>query len=229
MKYFVRSAIIILLIVICFSLTKYGVKKKVKIGQIAYQKSSNINKKEEISKEVEDSEQEDEKLDILEILEKHKKYTTEYETENGEKYTIIGTIKIAKIDVEFDIFSTTSDTLLDMSVNRYWGPNPNEVGNMCIVGHNFNNSKFFANLYKLNLGDTVEVQDAYGKTLTYKIYDKFVVDPYDTRCTSQLTNGQTEITLITCHDYGRTRLILKARTEETKNNIIDYIINKIFE
>lgn len=224
MKYFVRIAIIIILIMVtCFLAIEYVVNENIEIRQITYQKYTNINKREEVS-------QEDDKLDIFEILERHKKFTTEYETENGEKYTIIGTIKIPKISVEHDIFSTTSDTLLDMSVNRYWGPNPNEVGNMCIVGHNFNDSKFFANLYKLNLGDTVEIKDAYGRVLKYTIYDKFVVDPYDTSCTSQLTNGQTEITLITCHDYGRTRLILKAKAEETKSgNIISNLINKIFE
>lgn len=229
MKYFVRIVTtIILLIVTCFFVTEYAVGENIKVGQISCEQYINLNSKNEAIEE--NIQQEDDKLDIFEILENHKKYTTEYEAANGEKYTVLGIIKIPKIGVEHDIFSTTSDALLDMSVNRYWGPNPNEVGNMCIVGHNFNDSKFFANLYKLNIGDTVEIEDAYGRVFNYNIYDKFVVDPYDTSCTSQLTNGETEITLITCHDFGRTRLILKARTEEIKtNSIISNFISKIFE
>lgn len=35
--------------------------------------------------------------------------------------------------------------------------------------------------------------------------------PTDTTCTSQLTGGKKEITLITCKEYGTQRLVVKAR------------------
>lgn len=35
--------------------------------------------------------------------------------------------------------------------------------------------------------------------------------PTDTACTSQLTGGRKEITLITCKEYGQERLVVKAR------------------
>ena len=49
------------------------------------------------------------------------------------------------------------------------------------------------------------------RTITYKIYDKYTVDPSDVSCTSQLTNGKKEITLITCTDDSKQRVIVKAR------------------
>ena len=43
------------------------------------------------------------------------------------------------------------------------------------------------------------------------IYDKYVVGPTDLDCTSQLTNGMKEITLITCTNDSTKRVIVKAR------------------
>ena len=57
------------------------------------------------------------------------------------------------------------------------------------------------------------VYDGNGKTLNYKVYDKYVVEPTDVACTSQLTNGKTEITLITCYNNGRQRTVIKAVAE----------------
>ena len=228
MRYFIKIVfIIILLAAVYLGISDSAICKNIEIESISYGQSAKQNAIElVVDKNIE---QEDNRIDIFEIIKNQEKYTKEYETDNGEKYSIIGTIQIPKINLKYDIFSTTSETLMNMSVNRYWGADPNEVGNMCIVGHNYNDSKFFANLNKLKLGDTVEIKDSYGKVLNYTIYDKYVVDPYDTSCTSQLTNGQTEITLITCHDYGRTRLILKARAEEQSNSIISDFINKILK
>ena len=56
--------------------------------------------------------------------------------------------------------------------------------------------------------------DKTGKKLTYVVYDKYIVQPNDVACTSQLTNGRVEATLITCADGGRTRLIVKCRVVE---------------
>lgn len=165
------------------------------------------------------------KIGIDSIVIKDKKYTTKHKTSNGEEYTIIGSIKIPKINLEYDILSSTSDELLKVSLNRYWGANPNQVGNMCIVGHNYLDSRFFGKLHRLNNGDYIQITDAYGVTLKYYVYDKFVADPYDTSCTSQLTNGEKEITLITCHNDGTERLVVKARANKEKINVINEIIN----
>lgn len=137
--------------------------------------------------------------------------TQQYVTINGTEYLTEATLTIPSIDITYPVLSETSDELLSISVNKYWGPDPNEVGNYCIVGHNYKNGKMFGRLSELSNGDIVELQDLSGNTVTYKVYNKYVVDPTDTSCTSQLTNGKTELTLITCTNYGTQRLVVKCR------------------
>lgn len=137
---------------------------------------------------------------------------------NGENYTIVGVLNIPSLNIEYPILSETSTKLLKVSLNKYWGANPNEVGNMVVVGHNYKNNKFFSNLSKIQLGAIVKITDLDGKTLDYKVYDTEVIDPYDNSCTSQLTDGKTEITLITCHyengsNHATKRFVVKARAD----------------
>lgn len=130
-------------------------------------------------------------------------------------YTTEAIIRIPKIDITYPILSETSDELLEISVNRYWPKpedmKPNEVGNYCIVGHNYRNGKMFGRLNELENNDIVEIEDLTGRKINYEVYDKFVVDPTDTSCTSQLTKGRKELTLITCTEYGTKRLVVKCR------------------
>ena len=100
---------------------------------------------------------------------------------------------------------------MKISVNKLWGPKPNEVGNFCIAGHNYRNSKFFSKVPTLVVGDTITLEDNSGRTLTYVVYDKYTVEPEDRSCTSQLTNGKKEVTLITCTDDSKQRVIVKTR------------------
>ena len=61
-------------------------------------------------------------------------------------------------------------------------------------------------------GNIIELTDTKeGRTVEYVVYDKYVVDPSDVSCTSQRTNGLREITLITCTNDGKKRVIIKAR------------------
>lgn len=130
---------------------------------------------------------------------------------DGTVYYTIGIINIPSIGVYYPILSTTTTELLKISPCKFWGPNPNEVGNLCIVGHNYRNSKFFSNVPKLENGDTIEITDLSGKTLTYLVYNKYIVNPDNVACTSQVTNGKKEITLITCTDDNKQRFVIKAR------------------
>lgn len=93
---------------------------------------------------------------------------------------------------------------------KFWGADPNEIGNFCIVGHNYRNNKFFSKVPTLEIGDTIDITDTKGRTLIYEVYDKYVVSPDDVECTSQDTNGKKEITLITCTNDSKGRVIVKA-------------------
>lgn len=131
-------------------------------------------------------------------------------TSDGESYSTVATVNIPKLNVSYPVLSETSDKLLKIAPCKFWGPDPNEVGNFCIVGHNYRNQKFFSKVPTLSIGDTVKVTDLSGRTITYKIYDKYTVDPTDVKCTSQLTNGKKEVTLITCTNDSQQRVVIKA-------------------
>ena len=135
-------------------------------------------------------------------------------TDSGREYYTIGRIYIPGIDVDYPILETDLDNIdevLKISPTKFWGCNPNEVGNFCVVGHNYRNTKFFSKVPTLNIGDTIEITDMTGRTITYEIYDMYEVDPEDRNCTSQLTNGRKEVTVITCTNDSQRRVIVKSR------------------
>ena len=138
-------------------------------------------------------------------------------TANGYQYVTIGAINIPKINVKYPIIDGPIDSaeetedLLKISPTKFWGPDLNEVGNFCIVGHNYRNTRFFSKVPTLGNGDIIEITDLSGQMIQYKVYNKYQVDPTDVSCTTQLTNGRKEITLITCTDDSKQRVVVKAR------------------
>lgn len=133
-----------------------------------------------------------------------------YTASDGTKYYIIGTIKIPDLGIEYPILSDWNYEILKNATCKYCGADPNKVGNCCIIGHNYRNNSFFSKLDTLDIMDVIQITDTSGTTIEYAIYDKYVVDPDNTECTSQNTNGKREITLITCYNYGKQRTIIKA-------------------
>ena len=134
-----------------------------------------------------------------------------YVTSSGEKYHIIANLKIDSLGIDYPILSSTSDDLLKISLTKYWGADPNQKGNMVVLGHNYESKQFFSKLSNIEDGAIIEITDLSGKTLEYSVYDTMIIDPYDNSCTSQLTNGNTEITLITCYNRDANRFVVKAR------------------
>lgn len=144
-----------------------------------------------------------------------KKFNTVYKTDSGKEYKVDSVLNIPSLEIRYPVLSESSDDLLKISLNKFWGGEPNSVGNYCIVGHNYDGKDiFFGKLNKIQNGDIVELEDKTGKVLQYKVYNKFIVQPTDVACTSQLTNGKKEMTLITCSDGGKTRLVVKCRAIE---------------
>lgn len=136
--------------------------------------------------------------------------TDTYTASNGNTYEMIGTVNIPSINVNYPILSETSDDLLKVSVCKFWGSNPNQIGNLCIAGHNYRNKRFFSKVPTLKVGDIIEITDLNKNTQKYSVYDKYTVDPSDTSCTSQITNGKKIVTLITCTDDSKQRVIVQA-------------------
>lgn len=96
-------------------------------------------------------------------------------TTNNNQVTIIGTIKIPKLNISYPIFSEYSEDLLKISICKFYGPNLNSPGNLCIIGHNYNNGKFFSNLYKLALDDIIDIYDLNSNKISYYIHEIYEI------------------------------------------------------
>ena len=88
---------------------------------------------------------------------------------------------------------------------------PNEIGNLCIAGHNYVDYKLFSRLNELEIDDTLQVYDLSGKMIEYIICDKYEVDASDTSCTSQNTMGNKIVTLLTCNNVTQKRLVIISK------------------
>jgi len=137
--------------------------------------------------------------------------TSETISENEGKPFVIGLIQIDEIGLTYPILSTSSEELLKISPCRFYGPMPNEVGNLCIGGHNYVDNKHFGKIHYLEIGDIIKICDLSGNFIEYTIYDKKEISANDVSCTSQDTNGLREVTLITCNNVKGNRVCIKGR------------------
>ena len=125
-------------------------------------------------------------------------------------FSVIAKLEIPKINLETYVLENYSIQALTVSVTKFYGGEPNEIGNFCISGHNYVVKNMFHNLKKLDVNDEIFLTDLKNRTYKYKIYKKETVLPKETECLSQITNGRIELTLITCTADSSKRIILKA-------------------
>lgn len=144
--------------------------------------------------------------------------TKQYEKENiieeYKGYDVIAKLEIPKINLETYVLKTYSEEALKISVVKFWGADPNREGNFCIAGHNFKNNNMFKNLKKLEIGDNLFVIDEKQGRIEYEVFDVYKVLPENVECLSQETNGEKQVTLITCTNDSKERIIIKARERD---------------
>lgn len=125
-------------------------------------------------------------------------------------YPVIAKLEIPQIELETYVISEYSEQALGVSVTKFYGGDPNTVGNFCIAGHNYITKNMFHNLKKLSVGNQLFLIDLENNKETYTVYSITTVGPNDTQCLSQKTNGRVELTLITCTTDSSKRIIVKA-------------------
>ena len=128
-----------------------------------------------------------------------------------EGYKVLGIIRIPKINLEYPILSETNKISMKKSITKFWGPNLNTVGNLTLAGHNNKDGTMFGKVKKLEIGDIIEIEDLNKNTVKYKIFDIYVIDPNDVSCVESIDPNKKEVTLITCTNGNKNRLITKAR------------------
>lgn len=207
---FFISIVCVCMLSSCYIYAEYDRNKTEKLAQeiLADRDDTTANNDEGILRVSLDAEDE---IEHEYIIRDENAEAEEHVASNGETYTTDAVLNIPSLSINYPVLSNTSEELLKVSLNKFWGPNPNEVGNYVIVGHNYRNKKMFGKLSDIQNGDVVELTDNSGKTIKYRVYNKFIVDPDDVACTSQRTNGTREVTLITCSSNLKQRLVVKAR------------------
>ena len=143
-----------------------------------------------------------------------KTYPKEQIIEEYKGYDVCAKLEIPVIELETYILKNYSKQALTISVTKFWGANPNEIGNFCVAGHNFINKNMFRNLKKLNIGDKLILTDNTIGKIEYEIFDIYTVIPEDTNCLFPVMEGKREMTLITCTNDSSRRIIVKAREVE---------------
>ena len=128
-------------------------------------------------------------------------------------FPMVGTIEIPTINLKYPVLEEASKSAIEVAVAVYYGPGLNEVGNTTIVGHNYRNGTFFSNNKKLVEGDKVYITDNSGNKITYVIYKTYTTAPEDSDYLDRDTQGKREISLLTCTDDTKSRLIIWAREQ----------------
>jgi LPXTG-site transpeptidase (sortase) family protein len=128
-------------------------------------------------------------------------------------YTPIAKLQVEKIGLEVSVLSEWSYALLDISVNKFSGPEPNEPGNFVVIGHNYKNGAHFGSLYLLEVGDLMNLTDLLGRKVTYEVYEILVIKPDDV---AQLATYQDRtLTLITCDTNNEWRVVVKSKASHS--------------
>lgn len=134
-------------------------------------------------------------------------------------YDVCAKLEIPAISLETNILSEYSEEALKISPTKFWGADANEIGNFCIVGHNFINDNMFHDLKKLQIGDNLFIIDNEIGKVEYEIFEIYKVLPEDVSPLDAVTTNEREVTLITCTSDSKERIIIKAKekiTEESK-------------
>lgn len=127
--------------------------------------------------------------------------------ENG----VIGILEIPELDEELAIIGKWSYKLLKISICRYKGPDPNQPGNLVLIGHNYKNGSHFGRLSQLSVGSELYLTDtATGARIRYEVYQikSIAADAFSALKSYE---GECGLTLMTCKDNGTNRRLLRCR------------------
>mgnify|MGYP002646502546 FL=1 len=132
----------------------------------------------------------------------------------GTNYNVIGVIEIPAIDIEYPIVPDYQGSInsLNVAIVMLYPSNMslNEVGNAVLAGHNYRNGTFFSNNKRLEEGDKIYITDASGERVEYEVVRKYETSTSDSSYMKRDTNGKRGISLTTCTDDTRRRLIIWA-------------------
>lgn len=172
------------------------------VGLSIYLIIENINKKEESK--------------IAQLYVNLAKVQKVYDTEKlvSNENIFLGNLIIPKINLEYTIFNNFDEELLKISICKFFGTNLQEEGNICLVGHNYDDERFFGKIKNLEIGDKIIIEDLNGENYVYIVNDIFETSPDDISCIEYEEKYKKELTLVTCNNRNGKRVIVKSGIEQ---------------
>lgn len=131
--------------------------------------------------------------------------------ENAKSNYILGIIEIKSINLYYPIFAYYSDNDLKVSPCRFYGPEPGKVGNICILGHNYNSNMFFSNVNLLKVNNKIVLYDNSQNAFNYFVESVYEVNNNDFSPIYDYDKNEKNLTLITCNNINNNRIIIRAR------------------
>ena len=128
--------------------------------------------------------------------------------------SVAGTIEIPKTDIKYPIIRKLTKKNLELGVVVIFGAGINQEGNTVIIGHNYRNNMYFSQNKTLQNGDEIYITGTDNVKEKYVVYNKFEASPEDTSFYDINTNGEKVITLSSCTDDAKNRVIIQAKSEE---------------
>ena len=154
--------------------------------------------------------------EITKIVSQNAKIVSLFESYNSEEYykndIYFCTLKIEKINLEYFVYKNYTENNLKILPCKFSGGNLNENGNICIMGHNYFDDRFFGNINKLKIGDKIILEDLRGVEYSYYIYDIYEINENDIYEVIKNEENLKTLTLCTCTINKDTRLIVKAKS-----------------
>lgn len=130
-------------------------------------------------------------------------------------YDVAGKIEIPSIKVNLPILTVATDSSMKVAVGILYGVGLNQIGNTVITGHNYRNGALFSKNDNIKNGDEIFITDVMGVRIKYIVFNKYYTTSTDFEYATRDTAGSREITLQSCTDDGRSRIIVCAREENT--------------
>lgn len=120
----------------------------------------------------------DQQIDTENIKEENK--SKELVPKEYKGYKVVANLKIDKLNIDTSVLGDYTNSAMYTCVTKFFGPDPNEVGNFCITGHNYITKNMFGYLKKLKVGDNIKLTDNKNGEVQYKIYDVYRTEANET-------------------------------------------------
>ncbi len=130
---------------------------------------------------------------------------------SGQK--CVGVIACDKIDLCYAIVEGVEYANIGVSIGHFEeSAGIGKEGNCALAGHNGGfYGRYFGDIKDLRKGDEIKLTDLLGQEFSYKVTESFKCEPTDIEVVGDLGEKGKYLTLVTCCENGKRRLIVRAK------------------